>query len=98
MYRVTLPEGIIDYARNIPSRELILVAPAANLVVSSELHPALVDLLIQSAAEIHGGGGGFGEAVAFGEAATLGEFAATATVVAVATSALHCAPSVVAAG
>ena len=48
---------MIDYARNIPSRELILVAPAANLVVSSELHPALVDLLIQSAAEIHGGGG-----------------------------------------
>ena len=65
MYRVTLPEGIIDYARNIPSRELILVAPAANLVVSSELHPALVDLLIQSAAEIHGGGGVFEEPGAF---------------------------------
>mgnify|MGYP006892413813 CR=1 FL=1 len=65
MYRVTLPEGIIDYARNIPSRELILVAPAANLAVSSELHPALVDLLIQFAAEIPVGGGVFEEPDAF---------------------------------
>ena len=63
--RVTLPEGVIDYARNVPSRELVLVAPAANLVVSSELHPALVDLLIQSAAEIHGRGGVFEEPGAF---------------------------------
>ena len=67
--RITLPEGMIDYARNIPSREVALVAPAANLVVSSELHPALVDLLIQSAAEIHGAGGVFEDPGAFPSAA-----------------------------
>ena len=59
--RIVLPEGMIDYAKNIPRRDIVLVAPAANLVIRSDLHPALVDLLMQSAAEIHGVGGDFEE-------------------------------------
>lgn len=58
---VTLPEGMIDYARNLPSTDVELVAPTANLVVREGLHPALVDLLVQSADRIHGAGGVFEE-------------------------------------
>jgi len=56
---VVLPEGMIDFARNIPDRRIDLVAPTANLVGHADLHPALVDLLVQSAAKIHGPGGVF---------------------------------------
>ena len=54
-----LPEGMIDYARNIPDQDIRLVAPTAHLVVEKGLHPALVDLLVQAAERIHGGGGVF---------------------------------------
>ena len=56
---VTLPEGMIDYARNIPHQPIELVAPTAQLVVLKDLHPALVDLMAQSAGAIHGAGGVF---------------------------------------
>ena len=62
---VTLPEGMIDYARNLPSADVELVAPTANLAVREALHPALVDLLVQTAAGLHGEGGVFEEPGAF---------------------------------
>ncbi len=54
---VVLPEGGIDFAANIPSRDVHLVAPTANLVVRDDLHPALLTLLMQAATEIHGDSG-----------------------------------------
>jgi TRAP transporter TAXI family solute receptor len=54
---VVLPEGGIDFAANLPSRDVHLVAPAANLVVRDDIHPALITLLMQAATEIHGGTG-----------------------------------------
>ncbi|MCP5111009.1 MAG: SGNH/GDSL hydrolase family protein, partial [bacterium] len=42
---LTLPEGAIDLAANVPRRSTALLAPAANLVVRESFHPALVDLL-----------------------------------------------------
>ena len=56
---LTLPEGAIDLAANVPPREVRLLAPAANLVGSAELHPALVNLLLQAAERVHGSGGWF---------------------------------------
>lgn len=56
-----LPEGAIDLAANVPPRSIALVAPAANLVVRESFHPALVDLLLQAAAEVHGVPGLFAE-------------------------------------
>jgi len=41
-----LPEGVMDFGKNVPDRDVLLLAPAANLVVREDLHPALVDLLI----------------------------------------------------
>ena len=52
--KISLPEGIIDLAKNIPSKETTLIAPTVNLVARNDLHPALVYLLLQAAREIHG--------------------------------------------
>jgi hypothetical protein len=51
-----VPEGVIDFEANIPSRDLTLVAPTTQLVVRSDLHPALVNLLMQAAEEVHESG------------------------------------------
>jgi TRAP transporter TAXI family solute receptor len=56
---VVLPEGIIDLKANIPDRDVRLLAPAATLVVHPDLHPALQDLMLQAAREVHGRGGLF---------------------------------------
>ena len=54
---VVLPEGGIDFAANLPARDVHLVAPTANLVVRDDIHPALITLLLQAATDIHGGPG-----------------------------------------
>jgi TRAP transporter TAXI family solute receptor len=59
LYVLKLPEGVLDFRANIPARDLTLVAPTTQLVARSDLHPALIDLLLQSAEEIHEAGGGF---------------------------------------
>ena len=50
---IVLPEGVIDLARNIPPRSYDLIAPTAALIVSEDLHPALVAQLAESASRIH---------------------------------------------
>jgi hypothetical protein len=54
--RLVLPQGVLDPARDVPPLPLSLVAPTANLVARPDIHPALVDLLIQAADAVHGGG------------------------------------------
>ncbi len=54
-----LPEGVVDLAANIPHKSLHLLAPTANLVADPELHPAVIDLLLQAATEVHRSGGWF---------------------------------------
>ena len=54
---VVLPEGGIDFAANLPARDVHLVAPTANLVVRDDINPALITLLMQAATDIHGGAG-----------------------------------------
>jgi len=59
LHVLKLPEGVIDFQNNIPSHDLTLVAPTTQLVARSDLHPALIDLFLQSAEKIHKSGGGF---------------------------------------
>jgi TRAP transporter TAXI family solute receptor len=59
MSHVTLPRGIVDVGRDLPALDYQLVAPTATLVAREDLHPALVDLFVQAAADIHGGAGWF---------------------------------------
>ncbi|MCF7983563.1 MAG: hypothetical protein K9L70_04095 [Thiohalocapsa sp.] len=58
---LTLPTGALDLAYNVPREDLSLIAATANLVVRPDIHPALVDLLIRAAGEVHGRGSLFAE-------------------------------------
>jgi len=63
--RLTLPRGGVDLVRDIPPHDVALVSPQATLVVRDNIHPALVDLLLQAASEIHGEAGLFQKAGEF---------------------------------
>jgi hypothetical protein len=57
--RLVLPRGGIDLQRDIPSADVDLVAPMATIVARESTHPALIDLLLQAAVQVHGGPGLF---------------------------------------
>jgi TRAP transporter TAXI family solute receptor len=52
--KLVLPAGGLGLAANLPPRETLLLAPAATLVVRNDFHPALVDLVLVTAAAVHG--------------------------------------------
>src|SRR5215467_8923451 len=54
---VVLPQGGMDFATNLPARDVNLVAPTANLIVREDIHPALISMLMQAATDIHGATG-----------------------------------------
>ena len=53
---VLLGEGVLDIDRDLPRRDITLVAAAASLVARSDLHHALIPLLLRTMAEVHGQG------------------------------------------
>lgn len=57
--KLIFPKGAIDFGKNIPSHDVALVAPTIELVAVANLHPALVDLVIEAAQEVHGTSGLF---------------------------------------
>jgi hypothetical protein len=57
--KLTLPEGAYDLGKDEPPRTLTLIGPTVELVARHHLHPALSDLLIGAAREVHGGAGMF---------------------------------------
>ena len=65
LHVLKLPEGVINFQRNIPPRDFLLVAPAAQLVARSDVHSALINLLLQAAEKVHFKGGGFEKAGEF---------------------------------
>jgi TRAP-type uncharacterized transport system substrate-binding protein len=54
---VILPEGILDLAKEMPSKDIHLLASTTILVVREDMHPSLVYLLLDAAVEIHSGAG-----------------------------------------
>jgi TRAP transporter TAXI family solute receptor len=50
---LTLPQGAIDLGANIPSHDITLVGPTVELIAVENLHPALSDLLLEAASEVH---------------------------------------------
>jgi TRAP-type uncharacterized transport system substrate-binding protein len=56
---VLLPRGVVDLARDLPPADVRLLAPTASLVARKDLHPALVQLFVQAAQQVHGGAGWF---------------------------------------
>jgi len=49
-----LPQGSIDLGRNIPAHDVYLIGPTVELISRKNLHPALSDLLLEAAREVHG--------------------------------------------
>lgn len=57
---VVLPRGVVDLPADMPKEDVHLLAPTSALVARADIHPALVQLLVQAAAQIHGGADWFG--------------------------------------
>jgi TRAP-type uncharacterized transport system substrate-binding protein len=54
-----LPRGVVNLAQDQPPADVRLIAPTATLAARESLHPALVQLLVQAAQQVHGGAGWF---------------------------------------
>jgi TRAP-type uncharacterized transport system substrate-binding protein len=52
--KVELPPGSLDLGRNEPDNPLMMLATTVELLAKPDLHPALSDLLIEAAREVHG--------------------------------------------
>ena len=52
--KLTLPPGTIDLAQHIPQQEVKLIGTKAMLVARDDLSPAIVNLLLEAARELHG--------------------------------------------
>ncbi|WP_116138870.1 TAXI family TRAP transporter solute-binding subunit [Trinickia diaoshuihuensis] len=50
---IELPMGAFDLGKNLPPAPVHTVAPTAELVARDSLHPALSDLLIEAAKQVH---------------------------------------------
>ena len=57
--KLVLPKGSIDFGKNIPANDVNLISPTVELIARDDLHPALSDLLLETASEVHGRAGLF---------------------------------------
>ncbi len=57
--KLELPKGSLDFGKNIPSEDLNLIGPTVELIARKGLHPALSDLLLEAAKEVHSSPGIF---------------------------------------
>ena len=53
LHKLEIPAGTFDLGANLPRKPLTLLAPAVELIAHANLHPALCDLLIQAAQQVH---------------------------------------------
>ncbi len=63
--KLTLPEGTIDLAGDVPSHDVTLIGTTAMLVARDDFPPALINLLLDVARDVHGGKGYFESAGEF---------------------------------
>ena len=52
--RLTAPKGSFDLGLDIPKKEIQLIGTPVELIARSNLHPAISDLLLEAAHEVHG--------------------------------------------
>ncbi len=52
--KLHLPRGSLDLGNDLPPEDVFLVGPTVQLVARETLHPALSDLLLEAAREVHG--------------------------------------------
>jgi len=51
--KLLLPRGALDFGENIPPEDVQLIGPTVELIARDGLHPALSDLLLEAAREVH---------------------------------------------
>lgn len=51
--RLELPPGAFDLGSNLPAQRITMMAPTVELLAHRDLHPALSDLLVEAAQEVH---------------------------------------------
>jgi TRAP-type uncharacterized transport system substrate-binding protein len=56
---LSLPAGTLDFARGVPERDLALIGTTLMIVAGTDLHPTVVDLLVDAARDLHTGQGLF---------------------------------------
>ena len=52
--KLVIPKGAIAFGKNIPAQDITLVSPTVELIARKNIHPALSDLLLAAAIDIHG--------------------------------------------
>ena len=48
-----LPQGAIEFGQNIPDHDILLLSPMVELVARKDFHPALIDLVLEAAVQVH---------------------------------------------
>jgi TRAP-type uncharacterized transport system substrate-binding protein len=51
--KLAIPKGSLDFGKDIPPEDINLIAPTVELIARDTLHPALSDLLLEAAREVH---------------------------------------------
>ena len=59
---VVMPQGVVDLSKNIPDRDMHLVASTTSLLAGGKTHPAILQLFAQTATGLHSGGSWFNRA------------------------------------
>lgn len=52
--KMEVPRGAFDLGQNLPGENIYLIGPTVELIARDVLHPALSDLLLEAAREVHG--------------------------------------------
>jgi len=52
--KLELPKGVLDFGKDIPAEDTYLIGPTVELIARKNLHPALSDILLEAAQEVHG--------------------------------------------
>jgi hypothetical protein len=55
LVRLVLPQGVIDLDHIIPRNDVVLIGTTIKVLVRSDLHPQIVQLLLQTMVEAHSG-------------------------------------------
>lgn len=59
LHKLEVPEGVLNFEKNIPNHNITLMGPMVELIATKGLHPALSDMILDAATEIHGNAGIF---------------------------------------
>src|SRR5271167_4982088 len=59
LVRLVMPRGVVDYERKVPAADVVLIATTNVVLVRKELHPSIIDLLVQTMVEVHSAPGIF---------------------------------------